>query len=64
MVMPYNTLEAKPIAATQIIPLSRAILCLDCNCITEATNEHCLACGSKSVLSLSSILDRQADGEK
>jgi hypothetical protein len=47
-----------------IVPFAEAVLCEDCYQVTRATNGHCLACGSHSVLNLSAILDRQADGTK
>jgi len=37
------------------IPLSEAGLCVDCNVISASHND-CSACGSKSVLNISSIL--------
>ena len=43
---------------TSIIPLAHAVLCLDCNCVTDATRE-CPACSSKALLNLSSVLNRR-----
>ncbi len=40
------------------VPLSRAILCLDCEQIT-ASEQNCSVCGSRSVLSLARIIDRE-----
>lgn len=34
----------KPVVA---IRFSRAVLCLDCNFITESKNDHCERCGAK-----------------
>lgn len=42
-----------------IVRLDKAVICIDCNCITE-TKRNCRVCGSASVLSLASILDRKA----
>lgn len=55
-------------APVEIIPLARAVLCADCNQITMATNGHCLACGSHSIMNLGKVLDRkenidQQDGQ-
>jgi hypothetical protein len=41
-----------------MIPLARAVLCLDCNCVTDA-NRECPACSSKALMNLSSVLDRR-----
>lgn len=43
-----------------MIPLRDAILCTDCNWITES-RVGCARCGSGSVLSLSKVLDREAE---
>ena len=42
-----------------IVRLDKAVICIDCNCITE-TERNCRVCGSASVLSLATILDRKA----
>lgn len=42
----------------EIIPLSLAQLCMDCNCITRSPNNHCLACGSHSVIKIVNVLGR------
>ena len=40
------------------VSLSRAVLCNDCNEITEAQNGHCPICGCKSLMALAPILNR------
>jgi hypothetical protein len=40
-----------------MIPLNHAVLCLDCNSISDA-NRECPACSSRALLNLSAILDR------
>jgi hypothetical protein len=48
--------------ASQVLPiknlirLQSAVLCANCEVISEATNGHCAACGSQALLSLSRIL--------
>ena len=44
----------------QHIPLKRAYLCQDCNCIGNCA-EHCPACASEALLSLAGVLNREAD---
>lgn len=48
----------KPLINTSVIPLAHALLCLDCNCVTDASRE-CPACSSKALMNLSSVLDRR-----
>ena len=40
-----------------MIPLNHAVLCLDCNSISDG-NRDCPACSSKALMNLSAILDR------
>jgi hypothetical protein len=39
-----------------LVRLQRAVLCADCEVISEAKNGHCDACGSQALLNLSRIL--------
>jgi len=39
------------------IPMNLAVLCLDCNSISDA-NRECPACCSHALLNLSTVLDR------
>ena len=45
------------------IPLNRAVLCEDCQMITQATQSVCLACGSKSIYSLQAMLEKGQRGK-
>ena len=42
---------------SQVIPLAKAVLCPDCNCVTLSTNGCCRVCNTEA-LSLTRILDR------
>ena len=42
------------------IPLDYAVLCLDCNCVSNA-NRECPACCSRALMNLSVILNRPAE---
>jgi len=46
---------------TSAIPLVHAVLCLDCNCVTDA-NHECPVCSSRALMNLASVLDRQNMG--
>jgi len=43
---------------TTAIPLVHAVLCLDCNCVSDSQRD-CPACSSKVLMNLSSVLDRR-----
>jgi len=40
----------------RIVLLNRAMLCLDCEVISQSRNDECPACGSRSLLSLARVL--------
>jgi len=54
---PYNSAPNKPWQPVNSIPIAQAVLCANCNCITEAKNGHCLACGSHSIVNLEKLLN-------
>jgi hypothetical protein len=39
-----------------LVRLQSAVLCANCEVISEGTNGHCSACGSQALLALSRIL--------
>ncbi|HZU22871.1 MAG TPA: hypothetical protein VE998_08580 [Terriglobales bacterium] len=51
-----NTIAGKPLAATQVVPLLEAVLCVDCEMVSNSTQGHCLACGSRALLNLAAAL--------
>jgi hypothetical protein len=40
----------------EVVPLYRAVLCADCELITQATKDSCGVCGSRALLDLSRTL--------
>lgn len=42
------------------IPLDHAVLCLDCDCVSDA-NRECPACSSRALMNLSVVLNRPAE---
>ncbi|MGO9433055.1 MAG: hypothetical protein ACLP00_02040 [Terracidiphilus sp.] len=40
------------------LPLKRAVLCLDCNSVSDA-NQECPACCSGALMNLSAVLNRE-----
>jgi hypothetical protein len=57
-----NTLEYP--FPLNLIPLRFAVLCANCDVITESRSGHCLACGSPSLISLSRVLGHRRTAEK
>jgi hypothetical protein len=49
--------EEMPRNFPDIVPLTRAVICIDCEAITQGIHE-CPACGSLSLLSVARILNR------
>jgi len=43
----------------ELIPLDQAVLCENCQVISRAKNDHCLSCGSHSILHLANVLGRE-----
>jgi hypothetical protein len=48
---------------TNLVRLHNAVLCANCEVISEALNGHCASCGSQSLLSLSRVLGGTIDSE-
>jgi hypothetical protein len=38
------------------VPLHSAVLCIDCECVTNGLSDECLVCGSRSLFSLARML--------
>ena len=53
--MQHMQLEAK-IQKTGAVPLQGAVLCLDCECITNGRIDCCPVCGSRSLLNIGQML--------
>lgn len=46
--------------APELIPLARAVLCMDCERISQQNGEHvCAGCGSSALLNLASVMNRR-----
>jgi hypothetical protein len=48
---------------TNLVRLQKAVLCANCDVISEGLNGHCAGCGSQSLLSLSRVLGRASESE-
>ena len=46
-----------------LVCLQRAVLCANCDVISEGSNGHCSACGSQALLSLSRLLGGSVEAE-
>ena len=52
---------AQPWLHTNIVGLKKAVLCANCEVISEGLNGHCAACGSEALLRLHELLGGTAD---
>jgi hypothetical protein len=43
-----------------LIPLQQAVLCANCEVISDSRNGHCIVCGSPSLLNLARVLNGQS----
>lgn len=49
-------LETKKKTDSDAVPLLNAVLCVDCECVTDGRFDKCLVCGSRSLLSIAKIV--------
>ena len=56
-------MSAAAFLSPNLVCLQRAVLCADCEIISEGNNGHCAACGSEAVLSLSKVLGGPLESE-
>jgi len=47
-----------------LVRLQKALLCANCEVISEGLNGHCAGCGSESLLSLRTILGEMIEPER
>jgi hypothetical protein len=45
------------------VPLQNAVLCADCECISESRNDVCGVCGGRSLVNLARLLGSAAQHE-
>jgi hypothetical protein len=45
------------------VPLQNAVLCADCECISESRNDVCGVCGGRSLVNLARLLGSAAQNE-
>jgi hypothetical protein len=48
---------------TNLVRLHKAVLCANCEVISEGLNGHCAGCGSQSLLRLSTVLGGTIDSK-
>ena len=54
--------KSEPILNT--VPLLNAVLCADCEVISDSSGEVCWVCGSRSLLNLGRVLGGSVGGER
>jgi hypothetical protein len=45
------------------VPLQNAVLCADCECISESTNDVCGVCGGRALVNLGRLLGSATQAE-
>jgi hypothetical protein len=55
-----NPFKSAPISC---VPLLKAVLCSDCECISESRNEECGVCGGHSLVHLGRLLGSARESE-
>jgi hypothetical protein len=56
-------MNAQPWLHANIVGLQKAVLCANCDVISEGLNGHCAACGSEALLRLNELLGGPAGSE-
>jgi len=56
-------MSAQPWLHANIVRLKKAVLCANCEVISEGLNGHCAACGSEALLGLNELLGGPAGSE-
>jgi hypothetical protein len=56
-------MDAQPWLNTNLVRLNKAVLCANCEVISEGLNGHCAACGSEALLRLNGLLGSTAGAE-
>ena len=49
--------------AINCVPLQNAVLCADCECISESTNDVCEVCGGRALVNLGRLLGSAMQAE-
>jgi hypothetical protein len=55
------TMSTQPWLHTDLVRLKKAVLCANCEVISEGLNGHCAACGSEALLRLNQLLGETAE---
>jgi hypothetical protein len=56
-------MSTQPWMHANIVRLRKAVLCANCDVISEALNGHCAACGSEALLQLNELLGGSANSD-
>jgi len=54
-------MNTDPWVDANLVRLQKAVLCANCEVISEGMNGHCAACGSEALLSLNGLLGGSAE---
>jgi hypothetical protein len=55
---------AERVRPLNAISLKNAVLCADCDVVSDSPHDHCLVCGSRSLFNISRLLGGMLPGER
>ena len=58
-----NSMSAQPWLHANMVRLNKAVLCANCELISEGLNGHCASCGSEALLRLNELLGGPAGSD-
>jgi hypothetical protein len=64
--MKGSSVEGTPARVRRLnaVALQNAVLCADCDVVSDSPNDRCLVCGSRSLLNIASMLGGSLPGER
>ena len=55
---------AEGIRPFNAVALQNAVLCADCDCVSDSPHDKCLVCGSRSLFNISRVLGGSLSGDR
>jgi hypothetical protein len=64
--MKGSSVEGTPARVRRLnaVALQNAVLCADCDVVSDSPNDRCLVCGSRSLLNIAAMLGGSLPGER
>jgi hypothetical protein len=52
----YSNGDAEALRFVNAVCLQSAVLCADCDCVSDSPHDKCLVCGSRSLFNIARVL--------